>query len=226
MGSESQTATLEPVEAAAIPVSQAPANRLRVVVAFFAIYVIWGSTYLAIRYAVAAIPPLYTAGFRHLIAGTILLVWALVKGQRPTWSPATGRQFLSFDSAADGGTGLDFGGHHHWQPQAGDGIRLSCFCAARHRRVSGRSRNRAQHLHCVPVCRKSRARVGHHRAGGDGAVVGIHSHVHRHPDHLERMDGAQPDSLSRFGGGAGLTAGFGGAPYAVRWLCLTAADLD
>src|ERR1700693_1369429 len=85
MGSESQTATLEPVEAGAIPVSQAPANRLSVIAAFFAIYVIWGSTYLAIRYAVAAIPPLYTAGFRHLIAGTILLVWALAKGQRPTW---------------------------------------------------------------------------------------------------------------------------------------------
>jgi len=53
--------------------------------AFFSIYIIWGSTYLAIRYAVAAIPPLYTAGVRHLAAGTILLVWALAKGLRPTW---------------------------------------------------------------------------------------------------------------------------------------------
>ena len=34
-----------------------------------AIYIIWGSTYLAIRYAVETIPPLYTAGFRHLLAG-------------------------------------------------------------------------------------------------------------------------------------------------------------
>ena len=58
--------------------------RARVVLAFLAIYVIWGSTYLAIRYAVETIPPLYTAGFRHLIAGTVLLVWALAKGQRPT----------------------------------------------------------------------------------------------------------------------------------------------
>src|ERR1700720_3946422 len=96
MGSESQTATLEPVEAAAIPVSQAPANRLRVVVAFFAIYVIWGSTYLAIRYAVAAIPPLYTAGFRHLIAGTILLLWALAKGQRPTWPQVKASVVIGF----------------------------------------------------------------------------------------------------------------------------------
>ena len=51
---------------------------------FFSIYFIWGSTYLGIRYAVETIPPLYTAGFRHLIAGTILLVGALAKGQRPT----------------------------------------------------------------------------------------------------------------------------------------------
>jgi len=85
MSSESQTATLEPVEPAAIPAYKQRANRLAVIGAFFFIYVIWGSTYLAIRYAVAAIPPLYTAGFRHLIAGTILLLWVLAKGQRPTW---------------------------------------------------------------------------------------------------------------------------------------------
>src|SRR5262252_6792215 len=52
--------------------------------AFFSIYFIWGSTYLGIRYAVETIPPLYTAGFRHVTAGTILLLWALAKGQRPT----------------------------------------------------------------------------------------------------------------------------------------------
>ena len=48
--------------------------------AFFSIYFIWGSTYLGIRYAVATIPPLYTAGFRHLAAGSILMIWALAKG--------------------------------------------------------------------------------------------------------------------------------------------------
>src|SRR5215471_3852778 len=66
------------------PRAKLPASRLAVIAAFFSIYVIWGSTYLAIWYAVAAIPPLYTAGFRHLIAGSILLAWALAKGQHPT----------------------------------------------------------------------------------------------------------------------------------------------
>src|SRR5579863_9536009 len=58
--------------------------RIRVILAFLAIYVIWGSTYLAIRYAVETIPPLYTAGFRHLVAGTILLLWCAWKKLRPT----------------------------------------------------------------------------------------------------------------------------------------------
>jgi drug/metabolite transporter (DMT)-like permease len=65
-------------------VSPPKARRLHVILAFFAIYVIWGSTYLAIRYAVETIPPLYTAGFRHLTAGSILLAWALAKKIRPT----------------------------------------------------------------------------------------------------------------------------------------------
>lgn len=52
--------------------------------AFFAIYVIWGSTYLAIRYAVESIPPLFVAGTRHLVAGALLFAWCWWKGLRPT----------------------------------------------------------------------------------------------------------------------------------------------
>lgn len=61
-------------------------HRATVVFCFLAIYLIWGSTYLAIRYAVESIPPLYTAGFRHLFAGSILLAWCLAKRLRPTWA--------------------------------------------------------------------------------------------------------------------------------------------
>lgn len=77
-------ATTAPSEALTAVSTKAPANRLFVILSFLSIYVIWGSTYLAIRYAVETIPPLYTAGIRHLTAGTILLVWALIKGLRPT----------------------------------------------------------------------------------------------------------------------------------------------
>jgi drug/metabolite transporter (DMT)-like permease len=70
--------------------------RIRVFFAFAAIYLIWGSTYLAIRYAIETIPPLYTAGFRHLIAGSILLTWALAKGLRPTWAQIRASVVIGF----------------------------------------------------------------------------------------------------------------------------------
>src|ERR1700747_1406632 len=57
---------------------------IKLALAFVAIYVIWGSTYLAIRYAVETIPPLVTAGIRHSIAGGIMLAWAWWRGFRPT----------------------------------------------------------------------------------------------------------------------------------------------
>jgi drug/metabolite transporter (DMT)-like permease len=56
--------------------------RVRTVLAFSAIFVVWGSTYLAIKYAVAEMPPLLTAGVRHLTAGSIILLWAYAKGRR------------------------------------------------------------------------------------------------------------------------------------------------
>ena len=56
---------------------------IKIALAFIAIYLVWGSTYLAIRYAVETIPPLVTAGIRHTIAGGILLAWACLRGYRP-----------------------------------------------------------------------------------------------------------------------------------------------
>lgn len=75
-------------ESSPVVSSRSAGRRHRVTVAFcfLAIYLIWGSTYLAIRYAVEGIPPLYTAGFRHLFAGSILLAWCLAKRLRPTWA--------------------------------------------------------------------------------------------------------------------------------------------
>src|SRR5215831_12933507 len=50
------------------------------VAAFAAIYLIWGSTYLAIRYAVETFPPLLMMGVRHLSAGALLYGWARARG--------------------------------------------------------------------------------------------------------------------------------------------------
>ena len=60
------------------------AYSIQLALAFAAIYLVWGSTYLGIRYAVETIPPLVAAGIRHSIAGTILLAWAWARGFRPT----------------------------------------------------------------------------------------------------------------------------------------------
>jgi len=49
-------------------------NKLNILLAFAAVYLIWGSTYLAVKWAVESIPPFLTAGSRSLIAGIILLV--------------------------------------------------------------------------------------------------------------------------------------------------------
>jgi len=50
--------------------------RARLLAAFAAVYVIWGSTYLAIRFAVETLPPLLMAGARFTIAGLLLLFWS------------------------------------------------------------------------------------------------------------------------------------------------------
>jgi drug/metabolite transporter (DMT)-like permease len=60
--------------------------RARLIAAFAAVYLVWGSTYLAIRFAVETLPPLLMAGARFLIAGAIILGWARLRAPetRPT----------------------------------------------------------------------------------------------------------------------------------------------
>ncbi len=65
----------------------------RVIAAFAAVYLIWGSTYLAIRFAIETIPPHLMAAARFLVAGAILYGWSRWRGApRPTrrnWGAAT-----------------------------------------------------------------------------------------------------------------------------------------
>jgi drug/metabolite transporter (DMT)-like permease len=62
----------------------AASDRAKLIAAFAAVYGIWGSTYLAIRYAIETLPPFLMAGTRFLAAGAILYVWArLRERERP-----------------------------------------------------------------------------------------------------------------------------------------------
>lgn len=60
--------------------------RLHVIVAFALVYVLWGSTYLAIAIAVKHIPPLMMGGVRFVIAGGLMLAWRAFAGHTVTVS--------------------------------------------------------------------------------------------------------------------------------------------
>lgn len=63
----------------------------RTLLAFAIIYVVWGSTFLAIRIGVQEVPPFLLAAMRFLVAGVALYGWMLLRGER---SP-TARQWMS-----------------------------------------------------------------------------------------------------------------------------------
>lgn len=77
----------------------------KTLLAFAIIYLVWGSTYLAIRVGVEEVPPFLLAAIRFFVAGILLFGWMLARGERlPTprqWASISLAAFLSF--AADYG---------------------------------------------------------------------------------------------------------------------------
>jgi drug/metabolite transporter (DMT)-like permease len=62
-------------------------TRSRVIIAFAALYLIWGSTFLGIRFAIDTIPPFLMAGARFVAAGLIMYVIAWTQGiGKSTWA--------------------------------------------------------------------------------------------------------------------------------------------
>lgn len=76
----------------------------RLGIAFAAVYLLWGSTYLAIRFAVETLPPLVMAGVRHILAGGIMYAVLRARG-------APKPNLLNWRAAAIVGTMLLFGGN-------------------------------------------------------------------------------------------------------------------
>jgi drug/metabolite transporter (DMT)-like permease len=68
----------------------------KTLLAFAIIYLVWGSTYFAIRIGVREVPPFLLAAMRFLVAGLVLYGWMAARGER---SP-TGRQWVSAFSLA------------------------------------------------------------------------------------------------------------------------------
>jgi drug/metabolite transporter (DMT)-like permease len=76
------------------PVNRSP-TAFRIGLAFAALYILWGTTYLAMKVAVAEMPPFLMAGSRFLVAGSLLAAWCAARGQlgrenltRPIWTAA------------------------------------------------------------------------------------------------------------------------------------------
>ncbi len=69
--------------------------RLRLVLAFSLVYVVWGSTYIAIQFVVHSAPPLVAMGSRFLTAGALLYAWARMRGAAtPTAAQWRGAAFV------------------------------------------------------------------------------------------------------------------------------------
>ena len=62
-------------------------RQARIWLAFAAIYLIWGSTFLAIKFVIETIPPFLMGGLRFLVAGTVLFLVARLRGTAtPGWT--------------------------------------------------------------------------------------------------------------------------------------------
>lgn len=81
-------------------------SQLLVILAFLAIYIIWGTTYLAIAFGLKGFPPFVLTGFRGVIAGGILLAWCLARGEKLPDRATVGNTAVSGILMLVGGTGL------------------------------------------------------------------------------------------------------------------------
>ena len=81
-------------------------HRLLLLFAFFNIYIIWGSTYLAVAFGLKGFPPFILVGLRYLIAGLILLAYCKIKGEKLPLKKLLIKQALSGILMLVGGTGM------------------------------------------------------------------------------------------------------------------------
>lgn len=70
-------------------------SRSKIIAAYAALYVIWGSTYLGILYAIKTIPPFLMMGSRFAIAGLLLLIWCFIKKEKLPSKKSIGKLALA-----------------------------------------------------------------------------------------------------------------------------------
>jgi len=84
-------------------------SRWGILLSLFALYIIWGSTYLGMRFALESFPPFLMAGIRFVIAGTLLYTFLRVRGTpTPTRKQILGSTIIGILLLAGGNGGVSF----------------------------------------------------------------------------------------------------------------------
>ena len=81
-------------------------HRTLLITAFAIVYIVWGSTYLAIRVAVESMPPFLLAGARFLVAGAVMFGWLRLRGTPMPTREQWGHAALAGILMLLGGNGL------------------------------------------------------------------------------------------------------------------------
>lgn len=84
----------------------APPSRLLIILAFIAVYFIWGSTYLAVRFGLAGFPPFILVSLRYVVAGLLMLAYCKIKREPLPALKLLNRQAVSGILMLVGGTGM------------------------------------------------------------------------------------------------------------------------
>jgi drug/metabolite transporter (DMT)-like permease len=98
-----------------MPTSHGRSSTLSVALALGTVYIVWGSTYLAIAYVVETLPPIMAGGVRFTVAGSLLLAFLLAQARwrrrRAPESRLTRPRLIEWRTAAIVGTFLLLGGN-------------------------------------------------------------------------------------------------------------------
>jgi drug/metabolite transporter (DMT)-like permease len=84
----------------------APPSRLLIILAFIAVYFIWGSTYLAVRFGLSGFPPFILVSMRYIVAGMLMLAYCKLKGEALPPFKLLNKQAISGILMLVGGTGM------------------------------------------------------------------------------------------------------------------------
>ncbi len=91
------------------PTPKAKGNRWGILLSLFALYIIWGSTYLGMRFALTSFPPFLMAGIRFVVAGILLYTFLRLRGvATPTRPQIIGSAIIGILLLGGGNGGVSF----------------------------------------------------------------------------------------------------------------------